>query len=119
MNLFMILVFCIHLIRAILTRLELVSTFASNDQSLVRQTWHFWNYTESKECFNTLILIFWTKATNLIISWKSDFRRNIEIRPHTTSLFGLCALHFLMVASFSLGCAFYCEELDCLNVIGL
>ena len=117
-NLFMVLVFCIHLIRAILTRLELVSTFASDDNSLFRQSWHFWNYTEAKECFNTLILILWTKATNFIIAWKSDYRLNVE-RPKSTPLFGLCALYFVLIFVISISCTSFCEEVDCLNVIGL
>ena len=125
LNLFLLLVFGVQLIRAILTRLEMVGTLTSSgypadeDRSLTRQSFHFWNYEEGRECLNILLLIVWTKVTKVVIAWKSNIRRITVERPRSTWLFGLCALHFSVICGISISCASLSACKNCLNVIGL
>ena len=129
LNLFLLLVFGVQLIRAILTRLEMVGTLASGtypadeDRSLTRQSFHFWNYEEGRECLDILLLIVWTKVTKVVIAWKSNIRRSTVERPRSTLLFGLFALHFLVICRISSVCSSVlsgsCNNQNCLNVIGL
>ena len=127
LNLFLLLVFGVQLIRAILTRLEMVGgTLASGtypaadeDRSLTRQSFHFWNYEEGRECLDILLLIVWTKVTKVVIAWKSNIRRSTVERPRSTWLFGLCALHFSVICGISISCASLSACKNCLNVIGL
>ena len=125
LNLFLLLVFSVHLIRAIIARLDLVASYHTDDKSLMNQTlFHLWKYEESKECFNILLLVFWTKVTKMVVAWKSDnirlnMSRHVE-RPRSTLLFGLCALHFFVICMISSLCSLSCTAgQNCLNVIGL
>ena len=64
LNIFLQVVFCIHLLRAILAQQESVLTFAQDDASLYTRSWYIWTYKESKECAHSLILIAWMKYIN-------------------------------------------------------
>jgi len=130
LNLFLLLVFGVHLIRAIIARLDLVAsaTYENEDKSLVKQTlFHLWKYEESRECFNIFLPIFWTKVTKKVVTWKSrqittcrNLSRHVDSRPRSRSLFGLCALHFIVICGISSICSLSCcTHQNCLNVIGL
>ena len=128
LNLFLLLVFGVQLIRAIIAHLEYISSI--EDRSLIRQTlFYLWKYEEFGWCLNTLILIIWTKVSKMVIAWKSydcnipkNMSRKVE-RPRSTMLFGLCALHFLIICVISSICSFTmsssCNNQNCLDVIGL
>ena len=120
LNLFLLLVFGVQLIRAILTRLEMVTSYPDmEDRSLTRQSFHLWNYEEGRECLDILLLIVWTKVTKVVIAWKSNIRRSTVERPRSTWLFGLCALHFSVICGISISCVSLSACKNCLNVIGL
>ena len=122
LNLFLLLVFGVHLIRAIIARLDLVAsaTYENEDKSLVKQTlFHLWMYEESRECFNIFLPLFWTKVTKRVVAWKSDKSRSVSTRPNLL-IFGLCALHFIVICGISSICSLSCStHQNCLNVIGL
>ena len=46
LNVFLQIVFCIQLLRAILAQQESVLTFAQDDTSLYAQSWYIWTYKE-------------------------------------------------------------------------
>ena len=129
LNLFLLLVFGVHLIRAVIAHLDLVSSYQIEDRSLTRLTlFCLWKYEEFSQCLNALILVIWTKVTKMVIAWKlynsipKNMSRHVE-RPRSTLLFGLCALHFLVICRISSVCSSFlsgsCNNQNCLNVIGL
>ena len=116
LNIFLQVVFCIHLLRAILAQQESVLTFAQDDASLYTQSWYIWTYKESKECAHSLILIAWMKYVNFALR-KSGLAKEKE-KPRPCILFGFCGFHSLFVVATALFCSIFCRN-DCLFVIGM
>ena len=115
-NIFLQVVFCIHLLRAILAQQEAVLTFAQDDDSLYARSWYIWTYQESKECLHSLLLIAWMKSVNLVLRQKGASKEYEKPRP--CLLFGFCGFHSLCVMATALFCSIFCRN-DCLYIIGL
>ena len=115
-NMLLQIVFCISLLRAILAQQEMVLTFAHEDTSLYAQSWYVWTYKESRECFHSLILIFWMKVVNYVVSQKG--RKKDNERPRPCILFGFCGFHALLIIASALFCSRFCTS-DCLYIIGM
>ena len=116
LNIFLQVVFCIHLLRAILAQQESVLTFAQDDASLYTRSWYIRTYRESKECAHSLILIAWMKYVNFALR-KSGLAKEKE-KPRPCILFGFCGFHSLFVVATALFCSIFCRN-DCLFVIGM
>ena len=117
LNLFLQIVFCIQLLRAILAQQESVLTFAQDDTSLYAQSWYIWTYKESKECGLSLTLIAWMKYVNFALR-KSGLAAKEKEKPRPCILFGFCGFHSLFVVATALFCSIFCRN-DCLFVIGM
>ena len=114
LNIFLAMVFGAHVLRTVISQYEARKILPLLNE---KHPLHIWNYEEGREFLNVLLIIFWQKSSNILVSIKTNFRSNIE-RPKAVDLFGLCSVYMTILFTISLICAINCDEQHCLYLIG-